>query len=49
METDNSVMYGERPSPGPLSKQLASLIIGATLVCIAQLFYIITLVRPVGL
>ena len=47
-QTDGA-MYGERLSPGPLSKLFASMTIGATLVCIAQVFHIITLVGPAGL
>ena len=47
-QTDGA-MYGERPTPGPLSKLFGSMTIGATLVCIAQVFHNITLVGPVGL
>ena len=46
-QTDGA-MYGERPTPGPLSRLAASVTIGAALVCIAQVFHIIILVGPAG-
>ena len=51
MGTDNSVLYGKRPPPGPSSKWLASLVFGLHFHTwsLADLFYIITLVRPAGL